>query len=228
MQFFVDELNNGHVRQQRLKVTKSKLRVWWKNEKAREKRMNTKEKTVSASQGAPSTTTSKGKILKEKEPKSYTGFHGDGNHSNNPKHHLKRKEFSKEDVHHTSTVIKHAGDDLEDVLNEGHLHGDEKLSLVHNYPMLTTPLEISLHSPPNIGSQSPVFAGCQGDDGCHGNMTHAEGSGIGQEGVGTDPLTTNTWVSRSRVKKHLKNPFKKNIGRFCATYKSSLPGAQVD
>ena len=36
---FLEELNEGHIRQQRHKISLSKLKIWWKNEKQREKRL---------------------------------------------------------------------------------------------------------------------------------------------------------------------------------------------
>ena len=40
---FLDEINEGHVRQQRPKITLTKLKIWWKNEKQREKRLQQKQ-----------------------------------------------------------------------------------------------------------------------------------------------------------------------------------------
>lgn len=39
LKFFAGELNKGHVRQERPNVTVAKLKIWWKNERQREKRM---------------------------------------------------------------------------------------------------------------------------------------------------------------------------------------------
>lgn len=43
LKFFTGELNKGHVRQERPKVTVAKVKIWWKNERQREKRMNQKK-----------------------------------------------------------------------------------------------------------------------------------------------------------------------------------------
>lgn len=51
LQFFTDELNQGHVRQERPKVTVSKLKIWWKNERQREKRNELKQTTDTTSKG---------------------------------------------------------------------------------------------------------------------------------------------------------------------------------
>lgn len=39
LKFFAAELNKGHVRQERPNVTVAKLKIWWKNERQREKRI---------------------------------------------------------------------------------------------------------------------------------------------------------------------------------------------
>ncbi|KAJ8322371.1 hypothetical protein KUTeg_000842 [Tegillarca granosa] len=51
LRFFTDELNRGHVRQERPKVTVSKLKIWWKNERQREKRNEQKCSTETLSKG---------------------------------------------------------------------------------------------------------------------------------------------------------------------------------
>ncbi|VDI33533.1 Hypothetical predicted protein [Mytilus galloprovincialis] len=43
---FANELNKGHVRQERPKVTVAKLKIWWKNERQREKKINKSVKTA--------------------------------------------------------------------------------------------------------------------------------------------------------------------------------------
>ena len=43
LNFFAMELNKGHVRQERPKVTVGKLKNWWKNERQKEKRISIKE-----------------------------------------------------------------------------------------------------------------------------------------------------------------------------------------
>ena len=43
LNFFANELNKGHVRQERPQVTVAKLKNWWKNERQKEKRINMKE-----------------------------------------------------------------------------------------------------------------------------------------------------------------------------------------
>ncbi|CAG2216757.1 unnamed protein product [Mytilus edulis] len=43
---FANELNKGHVRQERPKVTIAKLKIWWKNERQREKKLNKSVKTA--------------------------------------------------------------------------------------------------------------------------------------------------------------------------------------
>ncbi|OWF44677.1 DNA-binding protein SATB2 [Mizuhopecten yessoensis] len=40
---FADELNKGHVRLERPKVTAAKVKIWWKNERQREKRISQKK-----------------------------------------------------------------------------------------------------------------------------------------------------------------------------------------
>lgn len=45
LNFFASELNKGHVRQERTKVTVAKLKNWWKNERQREKRISMREDT---------------------------------------------------------------------------------------------------------------------------------------------------------------------------------------
>ncbi|KAK3576093.1 hypothetical protein CHS0354_032217 [Potamilus streckersoni] len=65
LKFFAEELNKGHVRQERPKVTVIKLKMWWKNERQREKRLEQKRETQSTSQtdneadGAPTPVTQK-------------------------------------------------------------------------------------------------------------------------------------------------------------------------
>jgi hypothetical protein len=39
LKHFAAELNKGHVRQERPNVTVAKLKIWWKNERQRERRM---------------------------------------------------------------------------------------------------------------------------------------------------------------------------------------------
>ncbi|CAC5415735.1 SATB2 [Mytilus coruscus] len=46
LNFFANELNKGHVRQERPKVTVAKLKIWWKNERQREKKMKKSVKTA--------------------------------------------------------------------------------------------------------------------------------------------------------------------------------------
>ncbi|XP_013402117.1 uncharacterized protein LOC106167793 [Lingula anatina] len=41
---YVNELNRGHVRQERPKVTLDKLKIWWKNERQKERKQRVKEK----------------------------------------------------------------------------------------------------------------------------------------------------------------------------------------
>ena len=43
LHFFAAELNKGHVRQERPKITINKLKNWWKNERQREKRISIME-----------------------------------------------------------------------------------------------------------------------------------------------------------------------------------------
>ena len=43
LEFFAAELNKGHVRQERPKITVNKLKIWWKNERQREKRISMME-----------------------------------------------------------------------------------------------------------------------------------------------------------------------------------------
>ncbi|KAK3088499.1 hypothetical protein FSP39_019898 [Pinctada imbricata] len=43
LRFYAAELNKGHVRQERPKVTVAKLKIWWKNERQREKRNKDKK-----------------------------------------------------------------------------------------------------------------------------------------------------------------------------------------
>ena len=42
LQQFAEQLNKGHIRHQRQKVTPSRLRIWWKNEKQRERKLISK------------------------------------------------------------------------------------------------------------------------------------------------------------------------------------------
>lgn len=43
LKFFVSELNRGHVRNERPKITVGKIKIWWKNERQREKRLKQKQ-----------------------------------------------------------------------------------------------------------------------------------------------------------------------------------------
>ena len=43
MKWHLNEINEGAVRKERGKITLSKLKIWWKNERQREKRIQTKE-----------------------------------------------------------------------------------------------------------------------------------------------------------------------------------------
>ncbi len=40
---FVNDLNEGHIRKERKKVTVAKLKIWWKNERQREKRIQQRQ-----------------------------------------------------------------------------------------------------------------------------------------------------------------------------------------
>ena len=51
LKFFAAELNKGHVRQERPNVTVAKLKIWWKNERQREKRMHQQSHTESEADG---------------------------------------------------------------------------------------------------------------------------------------------------------------------------------
>lgn len=51
LKFFAAELNKGHVRQERPNVTVAKLKIWWKNERQREKRMHQQSHTESEAEG---------------------------------------------------------------------------------------------------------------------------------------------------------------------------------
>ncbi|XP_062617361.1 uncharacterized protein LOC134279039 [Saccostrea cucullata] len=45
LKFFAAELNKGHVRQERPNVTVARLKIWWKNERQREKRQQHQAQT---------------------------------------------------------------------------------------------------------------------------------------------------------------------------------------
>jgi len=45
LKYFANELNKGHVRQERPKLTVAKIKIWWKNERQRDKRQDKKQET---------------------------------------------------------------------------------------------------------------------------------------------------------------------------------------
>lgn len=51
LKFFAAELNKGHVRQERPNVTVAKLKIWWKNERQREKRMQQQTQSENEAHG---------------------------------------------------------------------------------------------------------------------------------------------------------------------------------
>lgn len=52
LKYFAAELNKGHVRQERPNVTVAKLKIWWKNERQRERRLQIHTPAENEAEGA--------------------------------------------------------------------------------------------------------------------------------------------------------------------------------
>lgn len=78
--FFANELNKGHIRQDRPKISAAKLKIWWKNEKQRERRL-----TVTAASDSKTPTRSlrssrgEGQKGKDQDGSSRDGAETEGN-----------------------------------------------------------------------------------------------------------------------------------------------------